>query len=86
MKTYRVIRAVLWFSAAVLSDVMCAVVAYNYCALQWGGRYAAYSAPACTAFLYLIPYGAGIAVCVVLALFFGRKAEDGKDGRQSNRA
>ena len=32
--------------AILLSDIMCAVVAYNYCALQWGGRYAAYSAPA----------------------------------------
>lgn len=77
MKTYRVLSVVLWLSAALLSDVMCAVVAYNYCALQWGGQYAAYSAPAGTAFLYLIPYGAGIAVCVILALFFGRKARSG---------
>lgn len=36
--------------AILLSDIMCAVVAYNYCALQWGGRYAGYSAPASTAF------------------------------------
>ena len=45
--------------AILLSDIMCAVVAYNYCALQWGGRYAGYSAPASTAFLYFIPYGLG---------------------------
>ena len=24
--------------AILLSDIMCAVVAYNYCALQWGGQ------------------------------------------------
>ena len=43
--------------AVIMSDVMCAVVAYNYCALQWGGQYAGYSAPASAAFLYIIPYG-----------------------------
>ena len=25
--------------AVILSDVMCAVVAYNYCAMQWGAKY-----------------------------------------------
>ena len=62
--------------AVLLSDIMCAVVAYNYCALQWGGRYAAYSAPASTAFLYFIPYGIGIVLCIILACFFHKKQEN----------
>ncbi len=45
------LSAVLWILAVLLSDIMCAVTAYNYCDLQWGGKYAGYSAPASTAFL-----------------------------------
>ena len=37
--------------AVLLSDVMCAVVAYNYCDMMWGIKYAGYSAPVSTAFL-----------------------------------
>lgn len=54
--------------AIVLSDVMCAVVAYNFCRMQWGAKYAMYSAPAWVAFLYVVPFGIGIGVCVVVAL------------------
>lgn len=60
--------------AVVLSDVMCAEVAYSYCDMQWGIRYSGYSAPASVAFLLLIPYGAGIAICAVLAWFFHRRS------------
>ena len=60
--------------AVLLSDMMCAVVAYNYCELVWGGKYAGYGAPASTAFLYAVPYGIGIVVCAVLALVFRKKA------------
>ena len=28
--------------AVLLSDVMCAVVAYNYCDMMWGIKYAGY--------------------------------------------
>lgn len=59
--------------AIILSNVMCAVVAYNYCAMQWGAKYAAYSAPASVSFLYAIPYGIGIAVCVVVAMVLRKK-------------
>lgn len=52
--------------AILLSDVMCAVVAFNYCDMLWGIRYASYSAPASTAFLLVIPYAAAIAVCTAL--------------------
>ena len=64
--------------AILLSDVICAVVAYNYCTLQWGGQYAGYSAPASTAFLYVIPYGIGIIFCIILACVFHKKQENKK--------
>lgn len=61
-------------SAILLSDAMCAVVAYNYCDMLWGIQYAGYSAPARTALLSAIPFAVGIAVCIVLALFFKKRA------------
>ena len=64
---------VFWISAVLLSDVMCAVVAYNYCNMVWGIKYAGYSAPARIAFLTAIPYAVGIAVCVALAIWFKKK-------------
>lgn len=67
MKT---LSAVFFILAVVLSDIMCAVVAYNYCNLTWGIKYAGYSAPAETAFLTAVPFASGIAVCVILALYF----------------
>lgn len=60
--------------AVLLSDVMCAVVAYNYCDLLWGGKNAGYSAPASTAFIYAIPFGIGIIVSIVPAVFFSKKS------------
>lgn len=70
MKKLSIIFGIL---AVLLSDIMCAVVAYNYCDLFWGGQYAGYSAPASTAFVYAIPFVIGIIVCVVLAIVFRRK-------------
>ena len=70
MKT---LSAVFWILAVLLSDVMCAVVAYNYCDMRWGIKYAGYSAPAETAFLAAVPYVICIVVCVILALYFRRK-------------
>lgn len=60
--------------AVALSDVMCAVVAYNYSSLSWCGRFGECSAPASSAFLLAIPFGIGIAVCAGLAVVFHRKA------------
>lgn len=59
--------------AVVLSDVMCAVVGYNYATMQWGIKYAGYSAPANIAFLYATPFVVGIVVCVILAIRFRKK-------------
>ncbi len=70
----RKLSVFFWILAALLSDAMCAVVAYNYCDLQWGGKYAGYSAPASTAFIYAIPFAIGIIVCIALAIICGKKA------------
>ena len=63
-----------WVLAALLSDIMCAVVAWNYCSMLWGIKYAGYSAPASTAFLLAIPFVIGIAICIALALFLKKKS------------
>ena len=73
MKRLSVVFALL---AVLLSDIMCAVVAYSYCNLKWCGQYALCSAPASTAFLLAIPYGIGIAVCVILAVIFRKKQRE----------
>ena len=62
-----------WVLAILISDIMCAVVAYNYCDMIWGIQYAGYSAPAWAALLLAIPFIAGIAVCIALAVFFQKK-------------
>jgi len=61
--------------AVVLSDIMCAVVAYNYCDMLWGIQYGGYSAPAWTAFLSGIPFLIGIAACIVLAVILKKKEQ-----------
>lgn len=61
--------------AILLSDAMCASVAYGYCDLQWCGQYAGCSAPPSIALLYGIPYGAGIIICCVLAWSFHKKRQ-----------
>ena len=71
MKT---LSSVFWILAVLLSDVLCAVVAYTYCDMKWGIQYAGYSAPAWTALLTGIPYAVGIATCVILAIFFTKKS------------
>ena len=55
MKHYQRLFYVFAGLAVLLSDVMCAAVAYNYCDMQWGIRYFCYSAPASVAFLLAVP-------------------------------
>ena len=58
--------------AVLLSDIMCIVVTYNYCALG-GVRYYLSAVPAYFAFVWVIPYAIGIIICIVLAFRFQRK-------------
>lgn len=73
MKKYKYLTYIFMALAILLSDVMCAAVAYNYCNMQWGIRYGGYSAPANVAFLLVIPYAVGISICVILAWFLNKK-------------
>lgn len=74
MKRNKYLSVLFGALAVLLSDVMCAAAAYNYCAMEWGARYEGWSAPASTALVLLIPpYGAGIAICAVLCQLFYRK-------------
>jgi hypothetical protein len=66
---------VLFGLAVLLSDVMCAHVAYLYRAMLCGIEHMGYSAPAGAAFLYAIPYAVGIAVCVTVGIVLFRKAK-----------
>lgn len=75
MKKFKKLSCTFLVLAVLLSDIMCAVTAYNYCNMQWGIKYLLFSAPASVAFLLLIPYSAAIALCLALAWFFSRKSK-----------
>lgn len=72
MRRYKRLGVAFAAAAIVLSDVMCAVVAYSYCSLQLCRQC---SAPARTAFLFVIPYGIGIALCAGLSWFFLKREQ-----------
>ena len=59
--------------ALLLSHLMCAVVAYNYSYLSTCSYYTLCSAPTFVTFLYAIPYGIGIIICIILAIIFNKK-------------
>lgn len=61
--------------SVLLSDVMCAVTAYNWCEMVWGGRYLGYSAPPEVSLLTAVPFLIGIALCAVLSAVFFKKAK-----------
>lgn len=73
MVKYKILSVCFGVIAVLLSDIMCAVVAYNYCDMLWGVKYLAYSAPASTAFVLAIPYAVGIVICIALMIFFKKK-------------
>jgi hypothetical protein len=66
---------VLFAAAILLSNVMCAHVAYLYRAMLCGIEHMGYSAPANVAFLYAIPYAIGIAVCLIVGIVLKKKAK-----------
>ena len=61
--------------AILMSDAMCAFVAYSYRDMLRGIDHMGYSAPASVAFLHAIPFGVAIIVCIVLACIFRRKVK-----------
>ena len=60
--------------AILLSDIMCAVVAFNYRDMLCGMEHSGYSAPASVAFLSAIPFGIGIIICAAVAYTLHKKA------------
>ena len=70
MKLWRNLFVLL---ALALSHLCCVVVAVNYCYLLWAPELN--SAPPSVAYFYFIPYGAGVALCLLLALFFHKKVQ-----------
>ena len=74
MNRFRFFRNLILLVGLLLSHTMCAHVSYAYCAMEWGGRYAGYSAPPSVAFFLCIPYVAAILVCLLLAWRAHRKA------------
>ncbi len=67
----------LFALAALLSNIMCAVVAYNYAALSYAGQPIFTSAPAYIAFFLAIPYALAIAVCVIIAIILRKRSRKG---------
>lgn len=59
--------------AMILSHTMCALVAYTYCNMTWLAKNGMTSAPAHVAFLDAVPFGIGIAVCIVAAFILKKK-------------
>ena len=60
--------------AIILSNVMCAVVAFDYRDMLCGIQHSCYSTPAWVAFLSAIPYAVAIVVCVILAVVFKKRS------------
>ena len=58
----------------LLSDIMCAVVAFNYRDMLCGIEHSCYSAPANIAFLSGIPFGIGMIICAAVAYTLHKKA------------
>ena len=75
MKKLSVVFMIL---AVLLSDLMCASVAYCYRDMLCGIAHSGFSAPAGIAFLLLIPFAIGIAICIALAVVFWRKFKQHK--------
>lgn len=73
MKKSKIWARVFAILALALSHMMCAVTAYQFCALQWAGRCAGASAPPEVALLTAVPYALGVAACALLARYFGKR-------------
>lgn len=74
MKKFRILAVAFIVIAIILSNIMCANVAFEYCNMLWGIKYEGYSAPANVAFLLNIPYFIGILICIILSYVFWRKS------------
>ena len=74
MKKFRISRNIFIALTLILSHGMCADTAFNYASLLCAIEHKGFSAPANTAFIFAIPYGVGIVICVILVLIFHKKS------------
>ncbi len=74
MKHAGVIYRVFAVAAVVLLCTMCTVVASEYTALVYCGRYALCSAPPWVAFYMAIPFAVAVGVCLFISLYFRKKS------------
>jgi len=75
IKRYKVLAIVFTVIGLFLSHAMCANVAFEYCNMLWGIKYAGYSAPADVAFLIAIPYLLGIIISFGIVFFIWKKSK-----------
>ncbi len=75
MNRFHVLQCLSLALAVMISNIMCAAVAYNYCSLQWSAVYEGSSAPPSVAFLFALPFLAGIILCMLSAWFFHKKSK-----------
>ena len=75
MKRAKTAKRLFTAMGLVLSHLMCAHIAYAYCNMWWLGKTSLTSAPPRVVFFFMIPYGAGIAVCALLAWMLGKRAK-----------
>lgn len=71
VKKFKNLSSIFLVLAVILSNIACAVTAYNYRSLE---LCAGCSAPPDVALLLAIPYVLAIVLCLALAWFFRRKA------------
>ena len=68
----KIARNILIAMAVILSNMMCADVAFNYASLLCSIEHKGFSAPASVAFFVMIPYVAGIIICLILAFIVNK--------------
>lgn len=75
MNKFKILAVVFIVIAFMLSNMMCANIAFEYCNMLWRIKYHGFSAPASIAFFLAIPYVFGILICIVLANVFWKKSK-----------
>lgn len=73
MRRYFKLSRLFLVLALLLSHAMCAVIASEYTALFYCGKYGLCSAPPSTAFLFAVPFLVGILICLGLAYAFRKR-------------
>lgn len=63
----------------LLSNIMCAVVGYNWAAMECGIKYQGYSAPAYIALICGIPFLIAIITCAIIAMVIKKRKTSKKN-------